>query len=53
MADTKVSALTSATTPLDGTELVPVVQGGVSKKATAADLGITLQDAILAAQVYG
>ena len=37
MADTKVSALTTATT-LDGTELVPVVQGGASKKTTVADI---------------
>jgi hypothetical protein len=35
MADTKVSALASAST-LDGTELVPVVQGGVSKQTTVA-----------------
>jgi hypothetical protein len=37
VADTKVSALTTATT-LDGTELVPVVQGGASKKTTVADI---------------
>lgn len=35
MTDTKISALTSATT-LDGTELVPVVQGGTNKKAVVA-----------------
>lgn len=37
MADTKVSAL-SAVSSLDGTELVPVVQGGVSMSATVADI---------------
>jgi hypothetical protein len=37
MADEKVSALTVAST-LDGTELVYVVQGTVSKKTTIADI---------------
>lgn len=37
MADTKVSALSAAST-LDGTEQVPVVQGGVSKRTTVADI---------------
>ena len=32
MADTKISALPSATTPVAGTEVVPIVQGGVTKK---------------------
>lgn len=39
MADTKISALPSATTPLDGTEQVPIVQGGVTKKTTTNRLG--------------
>jgi hypothetical protein len=39
MADTKISALSSATTPLDGTEQVPIVQGGVTKKTTTNRLG--------------
>ena len=38
MADTKISAMTAATLPLDGTELVPIVQGGNNKKTTTADL---------------
>lgn len=38
MADTKISALTSATTPLTGAEQVPIVQGGVSKKTTVSDI---------------
>lgn len=38
MADTKVSALPAATTPLDGTGFVPIVQGGVSKQVSVANL---------------
>lgn len=37
MADTKISAMTPATTPLTGAELVPLVQGGVNVKATVAN----------------
>jgi hypothetical protein len=32
MANAKISALTSATTPLAGTEVLPIVQGGASTK---------------------
>lgn len=39
MADTKISALTAATTPLAGTEEVPIVQGGATVKAPAIALG--------------
>lgn len=38
MADKKISQLTAATTPLAGTEVVPVVQSGVTKKVPVADL---------------
>ena len=38
MADTKVSALPAATVPLAGAELVPVVQGGTSKRVAVSDL---------------
>lgn len=38
MVDTKVSALTAATTPLDGTESLYVVQAGSSKKVTVDQL---------------
>lgn len=38
MADTKISAMTAAALPLDGTELVPIVQSGVNKKTTTGDL---------------
>jgi hypothetical protein len=38
MANTKISALTSASTPLTGTEVVPVVQSSTTKKVTTGDL---------------
>lgn len=38
MADLKISQLTDATTPLAGTEVVPIVQSGVTKKVSVADL---------------
>jgi hypothetical protein len=38
MADKKISALTAATTPLAGTEVLPIVQGGVTVKATVANI---------------
>ena len=38
MADTKISAMTAATLPLTGTELVPIVQGGDNKKTTIGDI---------------
>ena len=38
MADTKISDMTSAALPLTGTELVPVVQGGINKKTTVGDI---------------
>ena len=38
MADLKISQLTAASTPLAGTELVPIVQGGVTKKVAVSDL---------------
>jgi hypothetical protein len=34
MADKKISALTAATTPLAGTEVLPIVQGGSTVKAS-------------------
>jgi hypothetical protein len=43
MADTKISALAAATTPLAGTEVVPIVQGGVTVKATVASIATTTQ----------
>jgi hypothetical protein len=38
MADQKISALTSATTPLAGTEVLPIVQSGSTVKVAVSDL---------------
>lgn len=38
MADKKISALSSATTPLAGTEVLPIVQSGATVKVPVADL---------------
>lgn len=38
MANSKISALTAATTPLDGTEVLPIVQSGSTKKVANNDL---------------
>lgn len=38
MADLKISQLTSATTPLAGTEQVPLVQSSTTKKTTVNEL---------------
>lgn len=38
MSNAKISALTSATTPLAGTEVVPLVQSSTTKKATVENL---------------
>jgi hypothetical protein len=38
MADLKISQLTGASTPLTGTEVVPLVQSNVTKKVAVADL---------------
>jgi len=40
MADLKISQLTGATTPLAGTEVLPIVQSGATKKVTADDLTV-------------
>jgi len=39
MANTTISALPSATTPLAGTEVVPIVQSGVTKKVAVSAIG--------------
>ena len=39
MADTKISAMPNATTPLTGAELVPLVQSGVNVQSTIANFG--------------
>jgi len=38
MADKKISALTAAATPLDGTEVLPIVQSGATVKVANNDL---------------
>lgn len=38
MANTKISALTAATTPLAGTEVLPIVQSGATVKVSVANL---------------
>jgi hypothetical protein len=38
MADKKISALTSASTPLAGTEVLPIVQSGTTVKVAVSDL---------------
>ena len=38
MADKKISALTGATTPLAGSEVLPIVQGGSTVKVSVANL---------------
>jgi hypothetical protein len=43
MADKKISQLTAATTPLAGTEVVPVVQSSSTLKVTVADLTVGRQ----------
>jgi hypothetical protein len=40
MADTKISALTSATTPLAGTEVLPIVQSGATVKVAVNNLTV-------------
>lgn len=37
MADQKISQLTSATVPLDGTEVTPIVQSGTTKKVAVSE----------------
>lgn len=38
MPNSKISALTAATTPVAGTETLPIVQGGVTKQVSIANL---------------
>jgi len=38
MTDKKISQLTGATTPIAGTEVLPIVQGGSTVKVSAADI---------------
>jgi hypothetical protein len=46
MADVKISGLPASTTPLTGAEVLPLVQGGVTKKVAVTNLtGTTVSDA--------
>jgi hypothetical protein len=38
MADVKISGLPASTTPLAGTEVLPIVQGGVTKQVSVTNL---------------
>ncbi len=38
MADVKISALPASTTPLDGTEVLPIVQGSTTKQVSIANV---------------
>jgi hypothetical protein len=40
MADKKISALTASTTPLAGTEVLPIVQSGATVKVAVSDLTV-------------
>lgn len=40
MADKKISALTAASTPLAGTEVLPIVQSSVTKQVSVANLTV-------------
>ena len=47
MAEVKISELTSATTPLAGTETVPIVQGGVTKQVAVSGVIASKQDTLV------
>jgi hypothetical protein len=53
MADKKISQLTSATTPLSGTEVVPVVQSGSTVKTPVSDLTAGRAVSMLSATLSG
>lgn len=50
MADTKISALPSATLPVSGAEVIPLVQSGVTKKISVAELTFPSGTVMLFAQ---
>jgi hypothetical protein len=57
MADVKISGLPASTTPLAGTEVLPIVQGGVTKQVSVANLtagrAISVGSGSAAAPSYG
>jgi hypothetical protein len=53
MANTKISALPAATTPVAGTAQIPLVQAGVTKATTVADIRNTPEPFVMSAQATG
>ena len=53
MANTKISALPAATTPVAGTVQIPIVQAGGTKVTTAADIRNTPEPFVMTAQATG
>lgn len=53
MADKKISQLTAATTPLAGTEVLPIVQGGSTVKVSVSDLTAGRAVSVLSATLSG
>ena len=54
MADEKISGLNPATLPLAGTELVPIVQGGETKKVSVSEIsGNNVTEAPIDGLTYG
>lgn len=53
MANTKISDLLTATTPVAGTAKIPIVQDGVTKATTAADIRNTPEPFVMTAQATG
>jgi hypothetical protein len=53
MADKKISQLTAATTPLAGTEVLPIVQGGSTVKVPVSDLTAGRAVSVLSATLSG
>jgi len=53
MADKKISQLTASTTPLAGTEVLPVVQSGVTKQVSVANLTAGRAVSMLSAALTG
>ena len=53
MADKKISQLNSVTTPLDGTEQIPIVQGGETKKVNSSEFISDFDNRATTIQVQG
>ncbi len=53
MANTKISALPAATTPVAGTAQIPIVQAGATKVTTAADIRNTPEPFVMTGQATG